>query len=396
MKSLKPLKLNPAVFNRLPAFFRDPIALAVLLSLGFHGLLFAAGPSFSSLKGVAAGEAAGEEERRVPLIELSPEEQSRLPDFSSSAFALTPSDGGDFMPLFPPLADNPSSLPFSARGGLSALPEVPVTKPPRPSTLGISPFPSTLGRGTLTIPTLPRLPQSSGANPTQPPSNGSATANGATAANGRRAGTGANSDNEPTAADLQMPRRNATNGSETAALPGETNDSAENTRSQDLIARVEYSPERTTAAEVETAQTEWVRAVEERLGPTTAVEEPLTVEVPYDVRICLNPAPIDGILGVVVLPGEDPNTWKLATQVLKSTGYPFLNQAAEQRLQAQVAEAEDPLEMGALYRAIVRVNYNAENCISRDSLLKSRGAPPATPGTAPQEAGSNPPPSDTE
>jgi hypothetical protein len=58
--------------------------------------------------------------------------------------------------------------------------------------------------------------------------------------------------------------------------------------------------------------------------------------------------------------------------VLKSTGYPFLNQTAQQTLQTQIAEAGVSLDIGALYQAVVKVNYNPDTCIDRNALLKSR------------------------
>jgi len=375
MKSLKNLKLSNTWVSSLPATLRQPQWIAAILSLGFHGVLFGAGPSFSSLQEVATGgEALDQTARRVPLIELTPEEQSRLPDFSSSAYSLVPGDNGDIFQLFPPSGDSLSSLPLNPGPGLSSVPDV---SSPKPSfsfpPLSTSPLPSSSGRRVV-IPAAPRSPRADqppvAGNPSTPIDRPEATDN--------RASTPTSGDtrpsDQPSAEDLALSpgtQQAGEQGTEPGNVsPGNTTPAS---RSQELIARVEYSPELTTPAEAETAKAAWVAAVQEHLGqPVTEVAEPLSVEVPYDLRICLTPEPTDGLLGLVALPGEEANTVDLSTAVLKSTGYAFLNQMAEQTLKAQLVEAELPIEIGQLYQAVVKVNYDAENCIDRNALLKSR------------------------
>ena len=62
----------------------------------------------------------------------------------------------------------------------------------------------------------------------------------------------------------------------------------------------------------------------------------------------------------------------ISTTVLKSTGYPFLNQTAIQSLQALAANSETPLAPGTIYQAVVTVLYDGENCVDTATLLKSR------------------------
>jgi hypothetical protein len=82
---------NARFFQALASNLKQPQWIAVILSLGFHGALFAAGPSFSSLNMNALGGDLPEAERRqVPLIELTPEEQSRLPIFPASPTICRP------------------------------------------------------------------------------------------------------------------------------------------------------------------------------------------------------------------------------------------------------------------------------------------------------------------
>ena len=62
----------------------------------------------------------------------------------------------------------------------------------------------------------------------------------------------------------------------------------------------------------------------------------------------------------------------MSTTVLKSTGYPFLNQTAIQSLQTLAANSETPLTPGTIYQAVVTVLYDGENCVDTEALLKSR------------------------
>jgi hypothetical protein len=144
---------------------------------------------------------------------------------------------------------------------------------------------------------------------------------------------------------------------------------------------VEYNSDLTTAAEAESALTAWTGAVTEQLGEAPALaEDTFSVEVPYDLRICLTPEPTDGLLGFVLLPGEEEGTVDISTTVLKSTGYPFLNQSAAQGLQTLAANSETPLEVGTLYRAVVKVLYSDDDCVTTDAILK-RAEDEATPST---------------
>ena len=70
-----------------------PSGLAGLISVGIHGSLFAASPTFSNLNLFAVAEPdLLLENREVALIELTPAEQQRLPDFSQSFYNFATSD----------------------------------------------------------------------------------------------------------------------------------------------------------------------------------------------------------------------------------------------------------------------------------------------------------------
>ncbi len=392
MKLLKGLPINPAVFKGVPAVLRQPQWVAALVSVGFHGALFAVGPSFSTLQGMAQ-EAPGfgeDLERRVPMIELTPEEQNRLPDFDSPAYSLLPEgflpgDSDNLANLFPPAGDRLGSSSFNPfPGGLSSVPRLPTSQSPLGAPITVSPFSSRLGRNSIVIPPPaggrrnPPVPGNPDRTPAEQEESNTNASTPTTTAPSR----------EPSAQDLR-PREGDVATEDTPDSPNDR-DQAENVppeveRSQDLIARVEYSSDLTTADEAERALASWTSTVAEQLGEDPVLaEDTFAMEVPYDLRICLTPEPGDGLLGFVLLPGEEPDTVTISTTVLKSTGYSFLNQSAAQSLQALAANSETPLAMGTLYRAVVKVLYSDDDCVTTDAILK-RAEDDTTP-SAPNES----------
>jgi hypothetical protein len=376
---------NAPRLNQLLKTARQPQWIAALLSLGFHVVLFAAGPSFSSLSATAMGEDDSNlDERRVPLIELTPEEQNRLPDFSAPAYSLNGED--DLFSLFPPSG---SSLPLESGSDFGASRAIPAPRlPSSPFPSGISPytFPS---RSTITLsPRRIPLPTSPSGNairrPARPPA-GDAASQGASTPTA----TSSEDTSESSAADLEP---NQPNGQSTEAnsAPLEPTNSAPSPEGQgteqasDLLARVEFDDAQTSASEVEIARAAWLQSVQEKLGDAVAeASEPIVLKIPYSGRLCLSPEPAAGLLGVVGLPGENGDSLELWTTVLKSTGYPFLNQAAEQALQdlQQQDVGDSALAVNTLYQVTVEVEYDDQNCISREELLQSRTAPPGGPNS---------------
>ncbi len=383
---------------------RQPQWIAVILSLGFHGALFAAGPSFSSLNMNALGGNIPEQERRqVPLIELTPEEQSRLPDFSGSSYSLF-SGESDSLELFPPsgsslplnplpnssrLSDpslRPKPSPGSPSTGLGVAPYTPPRRPSisfLPQRTPLSPFPSS--------PSLPRdiLIPSLGETPSTPaetvPSTPTATVEpdpfaGPTASDlARSAPSGDQED------DLNAPL-NAANGEGEGETPADP--------LQAQLDALAYRPENTTEEEAEANLAAWQSSLEERLpGQLDTASEPIEMQVSYVQRPCLDPTPTDALLGLVALPTEAGDDLQLFPRVLKSTGYPFLDQevvfslidlqdqreSSESEAKAESSEAEaeaeleaalPPLEPAVLYQVQVDVDYDQETCIDRESLLE--------------------------
>ncbi|MBW4463291.1 MAG: hypothetical protein KME47_24080 [Nodosilinea sp. WJT8-NPBG4] len=369
---------NSPRFNQLLKTARRPQWIAALLSLGFHVVLFAAGPSFSSLSATAMGEGdSSSEERRVPLIELTPEEQNRLPDFSTPAYSL---DGGDdLMSLFPPSGNSLPLEPGSDFGASLAIPSPRLPSNPFPS--GISPY-SSSGRSSITLSPrrtpFPSLPNRSVIRRPVRPSAGDAAPQGASTP----IATSPENTSETGAADLEPNQANGQGTDATSAPleptnPADPSAGQETEQASELLARVEFNDAQTSADEVEIAKTAWLQSVQEKLGDAvTEASEPIVLKVPYSGRLCLSPEPADGLLGVVGLPDETSDSLELWTTVLKSTGYPFLNQAAEQALQDLQQQNTDDSALAAntLYQVTVEIEYDDQNCISREALLQSRTA----------------------
>lgn len=371
----------------LPPSLGQPQNIAVLLSLVFHGVLFAAGPSFSSLQMARSRDnSVNQSARQVPMVELTAEEQNRLPDFDSFAYSLTPSQGDESQPL-PGLNDLPGSVttppqPLDPLSNL-ALPKAPLGS----SSLGISPLPSSLGRS-LFLPAPPLLPRRS------TPDNRPTDTDRAIAADLARR----SQQNPPTPMPSPATPPNQAANPNADNNPADSNPGGANglaDRYTDLRARLQHSTELTTDAEVSSASQAWLQSVAESLGetPLTAASDPLTVDISYDLRICLTPPPTPGLVGLVRLPAEESDSPEISTTTLKSTGYPFLNETALDAIKAQAAAADPPLSVGTLYQVVVNVNYDAKTCLSAETLLKSRQRDTPTNPAAPSPEGSMPMPS---
>ncbi|MGB5972373.1 MAG: hypothetical protein WBG38_03585 [Nodosilinea sp.] len=372
--------------NQLFTTLRQPQWIAAIVSLGFHGALFAAGPSFSSLNMTALGGNSPElEERRVPLIELTSEEQDRLPDFSASNYSLFPSSSEDLFSLFPPSGN---SLPLDPGSDFGASVKIPTPQSPSSSfPTGISPYTSP-GRSTIRLSprrsTLPSIPK--GSTLERP----SVNAPQASTPQASSTPTVTEPDaNVPSAADLEPRQGNEEDTIASSApldpTPAPSGADANTEQTSNLLARVEFSDEQTSSEEVEAAKAAWLQTVKAKLGDDVAeAPELLNIKVPYSGRLCLAPEPSDGLLGLVGVPDEADGL-KLWTTVLKSTGYPFLNQAAEQALQdlsQQAAVDDSALMPNTVYQAVVEIEYNSQNCLTREALLQSRTAESELPEAA--------------
>ncbi|HEY9887953.1 MAG TPA: hypothetical protein V6D02_06090, partial [Candidatus Obscuribacterales bacterium] len=322
----------------------------------------------------------GEAERRnVPLIELTPAEQQRLPDFSGSLYSFD--SFGDLDPLSPLFGDRtPSDSGDSATtDSVTQYAPSPLTERRRPYTisldgLGITNTPSPGGAARGQGSTTNRGGGTTNRGGGTQQANGGSTAGQTTQpAEGNNA---ASTDPPPapeddaTAADLAQ-----TDGDDGTAIAAGRPPATPMTVEEQLQA-FSYNEGATSSEETEERFEAWLAlgqdlADELDLAADITVVAPPTegdipadsivkapIELPLDpeVNFCLAKAPQKGLIGAWanggVLLGEPI--------VLRSTGYLGLNQQAIRRIQTfDFAEAETFTG----YQFEVVVNYEPDDCI---------------------------------
>lgn len=142
--------LSSTLKQRMQDIWRNPSAVSAIASLGFHGLLFIGLPL---LPYAAITAREPEIQKPVEMVELTPEEQQRLPDFST----LPPIE----LPQItnPPQPDDSdlfsfSTLPKPPTNSLSPSPDSLFTPPPLPIFIPPAP-PAPLPSFSIQIPTAP-------------------------------------------------------------------------------------------------------------------------------------------------------------------------------------------------------------------------------------------------
>ena len=231
--------------------------------------------------------------------------------------------------------------------------------------------------------------QKSKANPRQQSNQSSGTqstaASGQTASDDRQSNATAGADDPPGLPDLpaddesnQVPVTVAVQ-EEAAPQPAPTlialKDGAES-KVPDLLKafleRLQYSLLKTRDAEAEDAKQAWLSqlaeqsaleiATPEELEKALEISYPITVEDsgPREISSCLTPLPEPGLLGVVVAAdgATDP-------QLLRSTGYAFLNDAALNRIDAYDFPAASSPQA---YMVPVAINYDKDACVDLAEL----------------------------
>ena len=392
--------LKSVNYRRLLGPLQQPTGIAAVVSIGIHGILFAASPQFSSfsLASLAESEPIADE-RTVPLVELTPAEQQRLPDFSgnSNTFSLLPQPGSlaplqspnstasgatpylsDSQPLPPnpffynppigntPVRGNPSSSPgrTATRGRSSqqtrrsgqSRPETTVqsrSNQPRSGSVteGVGEITAeeldqrTVGVDNLQIATRPSRSaddlRSPGSSATQ-----------STAGSQAAAGEEANNEAEPA-------------GSQTDAA-------ASNPLREELEAlqtAYTYSEAGTTSAAAETTSANWLAEFKSELEIAELPLQPAAeIPIDYPLRICLPVPPVTAQVGVVVSPAGEPVG---EPTLLRSTGYAGLNQAALQAVGNADVAAGDSYQA---LRFTVPVQYSEAECTDPQALSQGVSA----------------------
>ncbi len=353
----------------------QPTWLAGAISVGFHGVLFAASPTLSNLNLNALAEPElGNEARRVPLVELTPAEQQRLPDFSNSFYSLSPLDDplgnlGSIEPIpnngmLPPIASggNSDSKPTTTpRRGYVVPYQLPNTVVPGGNTAnrprGTTGSTANSGSGN-------RATGNTGnsANGNSTSSSGSGTASGGSAPAQQPAPTtGADA---PTAADLERQPQNP------APAAGTDSPIVLSAAQQQALT---YDGG-TSEEEATEAQEIWL-AESKDLAEVTAL--PLEqVNFPLLALIngqqpCLSPEPHQGLVAALV--GADGKLTR-DPQLLISTGYPFLNHRAIDRVKTLNFSS---VQQATAYQFVVQVEYQKEICV--DLKANSPAPEPSTP-----------------
>ena len=405
----------PPANNRFSRFnfraFLTPAWLAGILSVGFHGVLFAAGPTFSSLEFDPLAEAEESAERRnVPLVELTAAEQERLPDFSGSVYNF---DGfSDLEPLSPLFGGSSGG---NNRGGDRGLNSQPLlsprngANPPSGSRLPFDIAPLQRGRNSP-------FPFSSGALPPVQ-QNGGAPPPGSTATGAAKppAGNNAGAESNQPGADALRPE-----SGELEVSPQEEAEIAANSNPTDTLTLEErlqayaFDSTNTETAAIESRYGEWLTtgqalatdleigdaaAIQSAFEEATAagiltavpeagdaddtvaggiVQRPIELTLDYGAGICLTKDPQKGLIGAWVGPeGKllgDP-------EVIRSTGYLGLNQQAIRYIKTLDFST---VESFTGYQFEVVVNYDPDNCVN-----VGRNTPATPEEEVSQESGSS-------
>ena len=364
-----------------------PSWLAGAVSIGFHSVLFAAGPTFPSLGFNQLVEPELTAERRnVPLVELTPAEQQRLPDFSGSLYDFDAF--GSLEPLAPLFGDssasgsNPgitSQKPSGSSPGSSTSTSLPfgitrIESRPGPLTQFPNPFRDPNPASTEPEPGAPDPDASSAPGDEETPDQ-----------------TTAETPDEPSAADLT----GATDESSTAAdgevaasgnpaevmtleerLLAYTFDAAETEpevsqeqladwleTGQALVTELELDPTLDLVAELDAAVA--LAAADPDSDLEGIFQRPIALTLDHEAGICLTKEPQKGLIGAWVGP---EGTLLGEPEVIRSTGYGGLNQQALRYVQGLNFSE---VETFTGYQFEVAVNYDPDDCVELE------GNPPA-------------------
>ncbi|HEY9696329.1 MAG TPA: energy transducer TonB [Trichocoleus sp.] len=331
----------PTLQKAAQQWAKNPGFWAGITSLGLHGALFVLLPllPYTALK-----TNVPEAKRSVGLVQLTPEEQARLPDFSTAPEIQLPS-----------IAQAP--VPQS-RSDFSALPPIPnsstIAPPPiSPSFINPLPIPSfpifippPIPQTTTQIP-IPQTPASPAASPSPLPSASPSALPQVTQADPRLPNQPQTNDQSDVAAS---PQSSPQPSSTPQPSPGEQLIA----RQQELRRLYTYNPEGTTTEAALESYTGWLGSAVQWLGADwdrQGKAQELKLVGDYPKTACvrkLSGAAIVGVLvdeqGKVVEEPEPPT-------LLQSSGYPIFNDRA---LQAAVAHEFEATGKKQAYQVLVQ------------------------------------------
>lgn len=302
----------PAIPPSLRGTLSQPASIAMAASVGIHGLLFVLLPMLPS----NSFEPSDNEQRTVDLVELTPDELSRLPDLSTPE---TP----DFPKIPDVQANDPSRNDlFRSPSTLSRIPQLSVPSsqpffiPPYPPPIAIQPsVPRSI---TPSAPPTATPPSSPSPSPAQTPQPQQPTPN-----------LGETRDlPELATIDPTVPLEGESipvRPEESSAQPSETL-MAEQAQLRELFT---FNEEGTTNEEANIAYGTWFL---EELGQQSGEPLKIPIKASYTVTACRilgriqdDPKRLNAIYGVVV----DPDgSLKGNPQLVRSSGFKYFNQQA--------------------------------------------------------------------
>ncbi len=404
-----PLRLKSALRPVIQATkLTGPTTVGVLLSVGAHVLLLAFGPrtAFSFKALTQAAQSADAQETIVPLVQLTPAEQSRLPNFAQpqlpnnldglSSLALPPG-----LPLVPnakiPTAQSPfpsnqfendaltgNGLTDTQRRQLEAgrISQTLRLGTPVPNVnLGRTPSPSSLRNPQVVeVPVLPPPPP----NPSAPaPANVSPTS----PANGSGPATPSASDllpqlepnntisfgeaiaranEQPNAGDNppdigdRIPASGSSPADETPAASSGENSSAiagapAQGNSSQLAQDFVYNSTDVSEEAAQQNAAEWLAATAENKGGNIA-QASADLSIDSELKVCQENPPVNALIGVVV----NPDGTQTDAALLKRTGYPVLDRKA---LDAVSYADFDTAAVPTQYQVNIDVIYSPQGCV---------------------------------
>lgn len=337
--------------QRLQDWRRTPSAIATLASLGLHGLLLAALPLLANTS-LSADEP--EIRRPVPVVELTPEEQRRLPDFTTSPplelppITQAPAQSNDPFPPTSPRLPGPSSSSSSLLAPpvpLFVPPPLPVTEIPSFSI----PFPTLSSRPTRPVvpppSPLPKPAQSPSASPAPSPAPSASP--------------------QPSAQPSPSPTVAVEPGPDAAATasPSPTVRTQEQIR-EDLVARQQelralytYNAAGTTVGDANVAFADWFYQTLSKQDEDYDKLQQAKITLSYPRVACPLKQTRSAVIGVVV---DADNKIVADPKIIQSSGYALFNQEALKAVQAHTFEnttgAEQP------YLMTVTFEYSEEVC----------------------------------
>jgi outer membrane biosynthesis protein TonB len=356
---------SPASMTSIPGTLhqnlRNPTWISTIASIGLHGIL---GIVLPLLPHTPSGLTEPGIPHPVSLVELTPEQQNRLPDFSTPQIlfpSIPPSNPEIYSlrplpnpfttiptplplpsfsipPLFippPPLAARRPPQPLPSRSSIPTPTPTPANPPaqtessPPPTQFGRGPGPSELGR--LTLPRNQRGPNLEGKKP------------------------------------------NATAGSPSPNSSAEPQPSSPTTPTEQRDNSVAYNPEGTDPQSGINAFSQWFTLVSEALGPEW---QELSVTAPYPKEVCEISPKREGTawIGVVVNAEGQVVDDPAEPQLLLSSGYLLFNQQAMEFVKNyEFEKTENP----QTYVVSVEFKHNADDCAPSETPEASPSGTPS-------------------